>query len=119
MSVIEIYRQPKKMLNVGPMEYQLVLQFAADSLPDFDRLVVLETTLIEKLGNILTLDGHDFGVGKFNIFVLTDDPDTAFTEAHKIVREEAITNDLRSAYRRSDGEDYVTLWPSSLTDFSL
>ena len=98
------------------MEYQLVLQFAADSMPDFDRLVALETTLIEKLGDIATVDGHDFGLGKFNIFVLTDDPAAAFTKARQIVLDEAITNDLRSAYRGMDAEDYVTLWPSSLTD---
>ncbi len=88
-------------------------------MPDFDRLVELETTLIEKLGDIATVDGHDFGLGKFNIFVLTDDPAAAFTEARQIVMNEAITNDLRSAYRRMDAEDYVTLWPSSLIDFSL
>ena len=101
------------------VEYQLVVQFAADSLQDFDRLVALETTLVEKLSDIATVDGHDFGLGKFNIFMLTDDPAAAFTEAHEIVREETIPRDLRSAYRRMSGGKYVTLWPSSLADFSL
>jgi hypothetical protein len=100
------------------MKYQLVLQFAADSMPDFDRLIALETTLMETLGDLVTVDGHDFGLGKFNIFLLTDDASAAFNEANQIVRNEAIRNDLRAAYRRMDGEDYVTLWPSSLTDFS-
>jgi hypothetical protein len=52
-------------------------------------------------------------LGKFNIFVLTDDPAAAFTEARQIVLNEAITNDLRSAYRRMDAEDYVTVWPAN------
>jgi hypothetical protein len=56
------------------MRYQLVLQFAADSLVDFDRLVALEDRLIEELGQLAMVDGHDFGLGQFNIFVLTDDP---------------------------------------------
>lgn len=101
------------------MEYQLVLQFSAHSMSDFDRLVALETTLIEKLRDIATIDGHDFGAGKFNMFLLTDDPSAAFTEAHQIALNEAIPNDLRAAYRRIDSEDYVTLWPLSLIDFGL
>jgi hypothetical protein len=88
-------------------------------MPDFDRLVALETRLIEKLGDIATVDGYDFGLGKFNIFLLTDNPAAAFTEARQLALNEAIPNDLRSAYRRIDGEEYVTLWPSSLTDFDL
>ena len=99
------------------MKYQLVLQFAADSMDDFERLVALEDKLTEELGNIATSDGHDFGVGEFNIFLLTDDPTTAFGEAHRIVIKRGIPNALRSAYRENDGEDYVILWPSSLTKF--
>lgn len=56
------------------MKRQLVLEFAADSLPDFDRLIALETTLIEKLGNIAIVDGHDFQMRRFNIFLLTNNP---------------------------------------------
>lgn len=95
------------------------MQFTADSMPDFDRLVAFETTLIEKLGNIATVDGHDFGLGKFNIFLLTDDPTSAFAEAREIAVSEAIPNDLRSAYRKINGEEYVAIWPSSPTGFGL
>ena len=41
---------------------------------DFDQLVILEDKLIEELGSVATVDGHDFGSGEFNIFVLTDEP---------------------------------------------
>jgi len=60
------------------MNYQLVLQFTANSMADFDRLLALETTLMESLGEIGIVDGHDFGSGTFNIFVLTNEPTTVF-----------------------------------------
>jgi hypothetical protein len=101
------------------MKYQLVLQFGADSMEDFDRLVALEDRLIEELGDVATVDGHDFGSGEFNIFILTDDPTTIFGKAHGIVINQGVPNVMRSAYREEDGEDYVILWPSSLTVFSV
>jgi hypothetical protein len=58
------------------MKYQLVIQLAAESLDDFDNLVVLEETIRTKLelsSNTL-VDGHDFGLGEFNIFIHTDEP---------------------------------------------
>lgn len=101
------------------MKRQLVLEFAADSLPDFDRLIALETTLIEKLGNIAIVDGHDFQMRRFNIFLLTNNPGAPFAEAHKIVLREAISNDMRSAYRRIGRNEYVRLWPSPSSEFVL
>src|SRR5215469_9778615 len=101
------------------MRYQLVLQFAADSLEDYDRLVALEDTLIKELGEAATGDGHDFGLGEFNIFIFADDPATVFDKAHGIVVDQGVPNVLRSAYRQMDGEDYAILWPSSLTEFNV
>jgi hypothetical protein len=51
------------------MKYQLVLQFAAASMEDFDRLAALEEKLIGELEDLATVDGHDFGLGAFNIFL--------------------------------------------------
>jgi hypothetical protein len=101
------------------MKYQLILQFEAGSMVEFDRLVALEDELIEKLGDLAMVDGHDFGSGQFNIFVLTDAPAASFRKAHEIVATQGTPNVMRSAYRELDGEDYVILWPSSLTDFSV
>ncbi len=101
------------------MKYQLVLQFSANSIADFDRLVLLETKLMEALDDIAAVDGHDFGSGEFNIFVLTEDPSTTFTQAHEVILDEGIPNELRSAYRKPNGEDYVILWPSALTQFRV
>ena len=101
------------------MNYQLVLQFAANSVADFDRLISLETKLAERLGEVGIVDGHDFGLGQFNIFVLTNEPTTTFTQAHQVIVNECIPNELRSAYREASGEDYVILWPSALAEFRV
>ena len=68
---------------------------------------------------VATVDGHDFGLGKFNIVILTDDPPTVFGKAHSIVINQHVPNVLRSAYREMDDEDYVILWPSALTEFTV
>jgi len=85
---------------------------------DFDRLVSLETKLVE-LGETAVVDGHDFGFGQFNIFVLTNDPTATFTQAHHIILDEGIRNYLRSAYCEINREEYVILWPSQLKEFSV
>lgn len=89
------------------MNYQLVLQFATSSIADFDRLIALETKLMERLDEIGVVDGHDFGSGTFNIFVLTNEPMTAFTQAHQVILHAAIPNEMRSAYREANGKNYV------------
>ena len=101
------------------MKYQLVLQFEAVSIEEFDRLVALEDRLIEDLSDLATVDGHDFGLGQFNIFVLTDTPAASFSKAQGIATNLGIPNVMRSAYRESEAEDYVILWPTSLTTFSV
>jgi len=101
------------------MKYELVLQFLASSTADFDSLVSLETKLIEALDETAVVDGHDFGSGKFNIFILTNEPATTFTQAHQVIVDERIPNDLRSAYRAIDGEGYVVVWPSHPSEFSV
>ena len=101
------------------MRCQLVLQFEANSMDDYDRLVVLENELIGKLKTVATVDGHDFGSGEFNIFVLTDDPPTAFSEAHRVVANHGVQNVMRAAYRELAAQDYVILWPPSLTEFTV
>ena len=68
------------------MRYQLALQFAADSLEDFDRLVALEDRLIEELG------GCDGRWTRLRNAVVTD---------------QGVPNVMQSAHREMDGEDYV------------
>jgi hypothetical protein len=101
------------------MRYQLVLQFEANTMADFDQLVTLEDKLIEELGSVATIDGHDFGSGEFNIFVLTDDPPTTFSAAHRVVTSRGVQHVMRAAYRELAADDYVVLWPPSLTEFTV
>ncbi len=101
------------------MNYQLVLQFAANSTADFDRLVSLETKLMQALGEIGVVDGHDFGSGTFNIFILTNEPTTTFAQVHQMIIDQGIPTEMRWAYRGTNGEEYVVLWPLALTEFSV
>ena len=72
--VIKCAGTGEQRASVVGMRYQLVLQFEPNTMDDFDQLVILEGKLIEELGSVATVDGHDFGSGEFNIFVLTDEP---------------------------------------------
>jgi hypothetical protein len=65
------------------------------------------------------VDGHDFGLGEFNIFILTDDPAESFDKARRVVTSQEVPNAMRSGYRHVDDEDYVILWPSSLKKFKV
>jgi hypothetical protein len=55
------------------MRYQLVIQFAADTIPDYDALIAMEHQLTDTLGDGF-VDGHDMSCGEANIFILTSDP---------------------------------------------
>ena len=79
------------------MKYQLVVQFAAASTEDFDRLVAFEDRLIGEL----------------------DDPAESFDKAHRVAADQGVPNAMSSAYRQVDVEDYVILWPSSLKEFKV
>ena len=68
------------------MKYRLVLQFFGESIGDYDVLIAFETRLIEALGPTHAVDGHDFGSGKMNIFVDSNDPEGALWIARGIVR---------------------------------
>ncbi len=101
------------------MRYQLVLQFEANTMHDLDQLVILEDKLTDELGSIATVDGHDFGAGEFNIFVLTDEPPIAFSAAQRVVTSHRVQSVMRAAYRELTADDYVILWPPSLTEFTV
>jgi len=100
-------------------KYQLVLQFEAKALKDYECLVAFETQLIAELGSLANVDGHDFGQEEFNIFILTDAPKDVFEKAHQFLSTRNVPNYMRAAYREAAGEDedYVILWPSNLTEF--
>jgi hypothetical protein len=101
------------------MKYQLVLQWPADAIEDFDRLVEVENILVERLSERHDVDGHDMGSVEMNIFIHTEHPTAAFAEVEKAVAGHSVWADLRAAYREESGEDYVVLWPRDLGEFAV
>ena len=96
------------------MKYQLVLQFQAESVQEFDELVVLEELLVENLPLHSQVDGHDFGSGEFNIFILTDQPKESFHAAEKTIQHYRPPQTLKVAYREVGQNNFVILWPPNL-----
>ena len=101
------------------MKYQLVLQFRADSLADFDELVNLEETLDATLSGIADVDGHDFGAEEFNIFILTEDPIRIFRLVEPIVKAITPAEQFKAAYRELQQEKFTMIWPPDLQHFEI
>jgi hypothetical protein len=99
--------------------YQLVLQWPASDIEDYDAMIALEDSLIDGLSSDCEVDGHDAGSGQLNIFLLTADPAKAFNEVERILKDRSAWADVRVAYRALEGTDYVILWPRDLREFEV
>lgn len=97
------------------MEYQLVIQVKGESLNDFDAIVELEDFLIDTVGDSADVDGHDFGSGEANIFIITSDPLATFSLLKHDLETKEILSECTIAHRELDGEEYTVIWPE---DFS-
>ena len=91
--------------------HQLVLQFAGDSLDDFDELVALEDRLIECLGDVALVDGHDIGSGERNIFILCSDLNGVFALLEPVLAQARVLDTVVVASRPIDREEYAVIWP--------
>lgn len=67
------------------MKYVLVLQFKPSSEAQFDELIDFEEHLTANLTGFADVDGHDFGSGEMNIFILCNEPLNTFREVRKIL----------------------------------
>jgi hypothetical protein len=102
------------------MRYQLVIEFPAESLADFDEMVALEDRLIADLGTSAKVDGHDFGSGTANIFIFTTEPEMTFWRVRQRLQQEGRLQSVTAAHRPVDGNDYTVIWPKdSKTPFSI
>ena len=97
------------------MKYQLVLQFSANSIASYDEMIALEDELIEKLGSLAKVDGHDCGSGEMNIFINTDEPKRVFETIRPVVTKRRLFENLVAAYRDIAGEGYTVIWPIGFT----
>ena len=94
------------------MRYQLVLQFAADTIADYDALVAIEHQLMDTLAEG-SVDGHDMGSGEANIFILTSDPQNTFRQLVPVLERAGRMPAVTAAYRSTDEDDYHILWPEN------
>lgn len=101
------------------MKYQLVVQWPADSIKDYDALIEAEDALSEQFTDKHEVDGHDVGSAEMNIFVLTNDFGKAFEEAKVILQAEGLWKGVRLAYRETDKSRYTVLWPKGLKEFKV
>ena len=102
------------------MKYQLVLQWPAESIGDYDRMVDIETQIIDSLAEQdADVDGHDAGPGEMNIFLHTDTPELVFDRIRPVLLKENAMQEVRVAYRPIAGGDYTILWPKGLRNFAV
>lgn len=101
------------------MNYQLVLQFSAKTLEDFDELIKLQDNLMNLLEGSEELDGHDFGCGEFNYFIYTGNPAGTFARIKRVFDAVSIDKEMRVGYRVINEDDFVPVWPPDLTRFEI
>ncbi len=101
------------------MEYQLVIQFPAADLKDFDKLVSIEDMLIAGLGDLALVDGHDMGSGEANLFILGNDPQAIFKKVKEILDSKKKTSKMKAGFRKITEENYKPIWPVGLASFSV
>jgi hypothetical protein len=99
--------------------FQLVLQFEAEKLNDFDDLVRIEEMLRDVLGPRADVDGHDMGAGEFNIFIFTSTPEETFHRAQALLSADGRPRRFKAAYREPEAEEFVVLWPLNLSVFNI
>lgn len=98
--------------------YQVVLEFYDDSPENFERVIALESKLVEEL-ECGEVDGNDAGEGVVNIFIITTEPKPCFDEAMRIIAGDE-PGPRAAGYRGLDEEDYVRLRPlGDATPFEL
>lgn len=102
------------------MNYQRVLQWSCGSRSeDFDRLIEIEELSLRRLPAGTKVAGHDIGSGKANIFILTNDPVSSFQQVRSVLESSAIWQAIRTAYRETEREKYIVVWPKGLTEFPV
>jgi hypothetical protein len=102
------------------MTAQLVLQFPlGEDVDNYNKLIRFEGVLIASLGLGAKVDGHDFGAGEMNIFILTQDPVASFAFVQQTDRSLWPSQEVRAAFRSVEENDYVCLWPPELDHFQV
>jgi hypothetical protein len=101
------------------VQYELVIQFRPSVALDVEKLVSIEDALVDELGDSASVDGHDIGSGEFNVFIFTDNPNGSYQRVQELLKRVKPDGVMNVAYRDIDGNDYVVLWPPSLSKFKI
>jgi hypothetical protein len=100
------------------MKYQLIIQFSGETEDDFEYLIDIENELEEMITGDSEVDGHDFGSGEMNIFILTGEPTETFRQIKDILaKKNHDFSNLKAAYRNLESENFIILWPNGLAEF--
>ena len=93
------------------VRYQLLLRFPGDVFEEFEDIVELETALVERLGDLIALDGHDMGSDECRIALSTPDPEGAFRGMRPVLERKGALEAVVAAYRLVGSRDYTVIWP--------
>jgi len=99
------------------MKYQLVIQIIEPAA--LDDIIALEDELSDLLSGEAIIDGHDIGSGEANIFIITDNPEANYKKIKAYLGKRLEKEQIKIAYRKTDGEEYVPLYPVSMKGFSI
>jgi hypothetical protein len=81
------------------MKYQLILQWPASSIQDYDAMIAVEDVLIDVLPEGSEVDGHDAGAGEVNIFIHTNAPAQVFDALKPVLADADLLVTARAAFR--------------------
>ncbi len=107
---------------MNELRYQLVIQFKFrdDDTTLQDQVLTLEDDLIERLDpDVVDVDGHDAGSEEMNLFLFTNEPAAAFAQIKPIMLARSLLDRSAAAYRPTDAEDFVPIWPEGLKEFEV
>ena len=99
-------------------KYQLVIQVPIASMGDFDRLIEAEERIDALLKDLGQIQGHATDSGEGNLFISTDTPELAFQKALPCLDERG-RDQVKAAYRETEGEPFTILWPAGLKEFRV
>lgn len=100
-------------------KFQLILQLPETSFHNEQDMFDFEECLTEMLGDKAEVDGNDVGLGKLNLFILTDKPREIFEFLRPFLERAKLLNVARAAYTELGDDHYHTLWPEGDVQFEL
>ena len=98
------------------MKYQLVIQTRDSSL---DAVIALEDMITDLLNGTSEIDGHDFGSGEANIFIITTKPESDCNAIKTALGQRLEKEKIKIAYRALGSSEYISLYPKETENFKI